>query len=47
MPLVQCPIHRGAAIEADISAMLRRNYGPWRSEDVERLLAEYDLGKPG
>jgi hypothetical protein len=30
-----------------ISAMLRRNYGPWRSEDIERLLAQYDPGEPG
>jgi hypothetical protein len=29
-----------------ISAMLRRNYGPWRSEDIKRLLAQYDPGEP-
>jgi hypothetical protein len=30
-----------------ISAMLRHDYGPWRVEDADRLLAEYGLGKPG
>jgi hypothetical protein len=30
-----------------ISAMLRSDYGPWRSEDVDRFLAEYGPGKPG
>ena len=27
-----------------ISLMLRHDYGPWRSEDADRLLAEYGLG---
>src|SRR5215472_10701241 len=30
-----------------ISAMLRHDYGPWRREDAERLLAEYGPGTPG
>ena len=30
-----------------ISAMLRHDYGPWRNEDVDRLLAEYSPGRPG
>jgi hypothetical protein len=28
-------------------AMLRHDYGPWRVEDADRLLAEYGLGKSG
>ena len=30
-----------------ISGMLTLEYGPWRSEDVERLLAEHRTGPPG
>jgi hypothetical protein len=30
-----------------ISGMLNREYGPWRSEDIERLLAERHAGPPG
>jgi hypothetical protein len=30
-----------------ISTMLRHDYGPWRVEDADRLLAEYGLGKSG
>ena len=30
-----------------ISGMLNLKYGPWRSEDVERLLAERRAGRPG
>jgi hypothetical protein len=29
-----------------ISGMLNREYGPWRSEDAERLLAERRAGPP-
>jgi hypothetical protein len=29
-----------------VSAMLRHDYGPWRSEDADRLLAEYRPAKP-
>lgn len=29
-----------------ISAMLRHDYGPWRREDADRLLAEYRRGQP-
>ena len=28
-----------------VSAMLRHDYGPWRSEDADRLLAGYGPGK--
>jgi hypothetical protein len=30
-----------------ISGMLTLEYGPWRSEDVERLRAEHRTGPPG
>jgi hypothetical protein len=30
-----------------ISGMLTLAYGPWRSEDVERLLAGHRAGRPG
>ena len=30
-----------------ISGMLNLTYGPWRSEDADRLLAEYGPSKPG
>jgi hypothetical protein len=30
-----------------ISGMLNREYGPWRSEDIERLLAGHRAGPPG
>ena len=30
-----------------ISAMLRHDYGPWRSEDADRLLADYSAGASG
>ena len=30
-----------------INGMLNLTYGPWRSEDADRLLAEYGPGKPG
>jgi hypothetical protein len=30
-----------------ISGMLTLEYGPWRSEDAERLLAEHRTGRPG
>jgi hypothetical protein len=30
-----------------ISGMLTLEYGPWRSADVERLLAEHRTGPPG
>ena len=30
-----------------ISGMLTLEYGPWHSEDVERLLAEHRTGSPG
>ena len=29
-----------------ISAMLHQDYGPWRTEDVNRLRAKYGPGKP-
>jgi hypothetical protein len=29
-----------------ISGMLNRDYGPWRSEDIERLLAGHRAGPP-
>ncbi len=30
-----------------ISGMLNREYGPWRSQDIERLLAGHRAGPPG
>ena len=30
-----------------ISGVLNLTYGPWRSEDADRLLAEYGPSKPG
>jgi hypothetical protein len=30
-----------------ISGMLNLEFGPWKSEDVERLLAEHRAGSPG
>jgi hypothetical protein len=30
-----------------ISGMLNLAYGPWRSEDVDRMLADYRPGPPG
>ena len=30
-----------------INGMLNLTYGPWRSEDADRLLAEYGPSKPG
>jgi len=30
-----------------ISAMLHQDYGPWRSEDVKRLMDKYGPDKPG
>ena len=30
-----------------ISAMLRHDYGPWRREDADRLLAAYGPDQPG
>ena len=30
-----------------ISGMLNLEYGPWKSEDVERLLTEQRAGPPG
>jgi hypothetical protein len=30
-----------------ISAMLRHDYGPWRREDADRLLADYSAGASG
>lgn len=30
-----------------ISGMLNLAYGPWRSEDVDRMLADYRQGPPG
>jgi len=30
-----------------ISGTLNRDYGPWRSEDIERLLAEHRARPPG
>jgi hypothetical protein len=30
-----------------INAMLLSDYGPWRGEHVDRLLAEYGPGQPG
>ena len=29
-----------------ISAMLRHDYGPWRTEDADGLLAQYGLQRP-